>query len=119
MRSSDDGMSGTPGVELGQDTVWGRRDNHKPVWVQLGRLYVRDHTQPIHHNPEGVDYTGQVPGTLRAWIPTYHGRWLAVVSYGVPYADRRRQRLWWQEQVLPDYAVTPREHPSAEPSTDT
>ncbi|WP_281066153.1 hypothetical protein [Nocardia albiluteola] len=31
---------------------------------------IRDPGKPIRQNVAGVDMTGEVPGTLRQWIPT-------------------------------------------------
>lgn len=80
-----------------------------PVWVQLDALNVRVPGQPSHFVPDGLDMTGQVAGLLSGWHRTAKGDWLAIVNFSVPYADGRRHKLRISGQLVPAYALRPRE----------
>lgn len=79
----------------------------RPVWVRLDSIAVRDPDTPRHVNGSGLDMTGEVPGLLTHWVPTYNGDWLARVNYQVPYADGRAP-LRLNDQLVPGYALRPR-----------
>lgn len=79
----------------------------KPVWVRLDAILIRDPGTPRHTNGAGVDMTGEQPGTLTHWVPTFHGDWLGRVNFSVPYADGRTP-LHLADQLVPAYALRPR-----------
>lgn len=51
--------------------------------------------------------TGERPGLLTHWIPTYSGEWLGRVTYSITYADGRAP-LQLTDQLVPGYALRPR-----------
>ncbi|MBM7771965.1 hypothetical protein JOD54_002169 [Actinokineospora baliensis] len=75
------------------------------VFVCLDWLYVRGPGRPNHINGAGIDLSGHAPATLTHWVPTVSGDWVAIVNFGVKYADGRRSELWLREQMVPDYAI--------------
>lgn len=79
----------------------------KPVWVRLDAIAIRDPGTPCHVNGAGVDMTGERPGLLTHWIPTYSGEWLGRVTYSITYADGRAP-LELIDQLVPGYALRPR-----------
>lgn len=79
------------------------------VWVVLDGICVRVPGAPSHVAPDGLDMTGQVPGLLSAWHKTVKGDWLGLVNFSVPYADGRRHKLRLSNQLVPAYALRPRE----------
>ncbi|MGF6889530.1 hypothetical protein ABIA39_009014 [Nocardia sp. GAS34] len=78
-----------------------------PVWVRLDAVYIRDPGMPKHRNGAGLDMTGERPGLLSHWLPTYSGGWLGKVTYAIPYADGRPP-LEVTGQLIPAYALRPR-----------
>ncbi len=80
-----------------------------PVWVQLEAINVRVPGMPKHVAPEGLDMSGQVRGLLQYWHQTVDGDWLGIVNFSVPYADGRRDKLKLFGQLVPAYALRPRE----------
>ncbi|WP_067498965.1 hypothetical protein [Nocardia ignorata] len=51
-------------------------ESPKPVWVRLDAIVIRDPGTPRHVNGAGLDMTGECPGMLTHWVPTYAGEWL-------------------------------------------
>lgn len=79
------------------------------VWVRLDYICIRPDAAPHKVVPDGLDMTGAVPGLLRRWHRTVNGDWLGVVNFHVPYADGRRDRLYLADQLVPAYALRPRD----------
>ncbi|WP_280222071.1 hypothetical protein [Nocardia neocaledoniensis] len=82
-------------------------ESPKPVWVRLDAIVIRDPGTPRHVNGAGLDMTGERPGLLTHWVPTYAGEWLGRVTYSVAYADGRPD-LQLTDQLVPAYALRPR-----------
>ncbi|MBW0273075.1 hypothetical protein ATM97_23610 [Nocardia sp. MH4] len=82
-------------------------ESPKPVWVRLDAIVIRDPGTPRHVNGAGLDMTGERPGLLSHWVPTYAGDWLGRVTYSIPYADGRPP-LQLTDQLVPAYALRPR-----------
>lgn len=101
------GMEPSPYTELEGDDVHGRRVVRKPCWVRLNALYVRPPDAPRHTLPEGLDLDGEVRGLLSGWHPNFLGGFLGVVTYQIPYADGRRNKLQVFDGLVPDYALRP------------
>lgn len=80
-----------------------------PVWVQLEAINVRVPGMPKHVAPQGLDMSGQVRGLLRRWHRTVDGDWLGIVNFSIPYADGRKDKLKLSDQLVPAYALRPRE----------
>lgn len=83
-----------------------------PVWVQLEAINVRVPGMPKHVAPEGLDMSGQVRGLLERWYQSGDGDWLGFVNFSIPYADGRRDKLKLSGQLVPAYALRPREDDS-------
>lgn len=83
--------------------------NLTPVWVLLDSLCIRVPGAPMHTMVDGLDMTGQVSGLLRSWHKTAKGDWLGMVNYSVPYADPHQGKLRLSNQLVPSYALRPRE----------
>ncbi|WP_290049071.1 hypothetical protein [Nocardia nova] len=79
----------------------------KPVWVRLDAILIRDPGAPRHVNGAGLDMTGERPGTLTHWVPSFSGEWLGRVNFSVCYADGRTP-LHLTDQLVPAYALRPR-----------
>ncbi len=79
----------------------------KPVWVRLDAILIRDPGAPAHVNGSGLDMTGERPGTLTHWVPSFSGDWLGRVNFSVCYADGRAP-LHLTDQLVPAYALRPR-----------
>lgn len=79
----------------------------KPVWVRLDAILIRDPGTPRHVNGAGLDMTGERPGTLTHWVPSFSGEWLGRVNFSVCYADGRTP-LHLTDQLVPAYALRPR-----------
>lgn len=79
------------------------------VWVVLEALNIRVPGTPEHVVIDGLDMTGQVRGLLQRWYKTVKGDWLATVTFAIPYADRHKGRLLLTDQLVPAYALRPRE----------
>ncbi|WP_174372320.1 hypothetical protein [Nocardia aobensis] len=79
----------------------------KPVWVRLDAILIRDPGTPRHVNGAGLDMTGERPGTLTHWVPSFSGEWLGRVNFSVCYADGRAP-LHLTDQLVPAYALRPR-----------
>jgi hypothetical protein len=95
------------------DPFRGITEGAKPVWVRLDALMIRNPGKPIRQNSAGIDMTGEVPGMLRQWIPTGKGDWMGVVHLTIRYVDGR-QPLNLDRQLVPDYALRPRESGTTE-----
>jgi hypothetical protein len=61
---------------------------------------------PPHPNLTGLDLHGKVLGQVRMRVPIYGGRWFAVVTYKIPYADGRPP-LAVYDQLVPYHAIDP------------
>jgi hypothetical protein len=61
-------------------------------------------------HPRAVDVAAEVPGELLQWLRTAGGEWLGLVSYQLPFADERHQRIYLERQLLPAYALWPRKY---------
>lgn len=86
-----------------------------PVWVVLDAICVRVPGSPSHVVPDGLDMTGQVRGLLRSWHKTVKGDWLGLVNFSIPYADEHRGKLRLTNQLVPVYALRPRERADNRP----
>jgi hypothetical protein len=80
----------------------------RPVWVLLEEL--------CRHDPalartvvDGLDLTGRAKGFLVEWRRSGRGDWLGVVNFEVGYVDGRAATVWWREQLVPGYALRPRD----------
>ncbi|MBP2473961.1 hypothetical protein JOF53_002833 [Crossiella equi] len=61
-------------------------DRSRPVWVDLEELYRHSFTgarrsESLLVRQQGLVLSGQVPGTLHAWLRTEQGYWAGLVSY--------------------------------------
>lgn len=92
----------------------------RPVWVDLNGLY----RLPVDESRDGdliprlgeeLHLDGEVVGTLHEWIRSARGLWLGVVTFAVPFAEDRSQRLHLQRQLVPAYALRPRSAPPHRP----
>lgn len=88
----------------------------RPVWVDLADLY----RLPVNESRDGellprigeeLHLEGEVLGTLHEWTRSARGLWLGVVTFAMPYADDRSQRLYLQRQLVPAYVLRPRSTP--------
>ena len=61
-------------------------------------------------NPNAVDATAEVPGTLLRWLRTGTGDWLGLVDYEIPFANGRHRGVYLVQQLLPAYALRPRKY---------
>ncbi|MEU5407421.1 hypothetical protein [Nocardia asteroides] len=75
--------------------------------MRLDAVAIRDPGMPRHVNGAGVTMTGERPGLLTHWVPTYAGDWLGRVTYSIAYADGRPP-LELTDQLVPAYALRPR-----------
>jgi hypothetical protein len=100
------------------DSVHGRYPATTPVWVRLDLIYARIPGAPHHVIPEGLDMTGEVPGLLSTWFASAKGDWMGVVTYQIPYADGRRDKLALRDQLVPSYALRERIEPGAQPGPE-
>lgn len=91
------------------ERVCSERPALTPVWVLLDAVCIRVPGQPSHVVVDGLDMTGQAPGLLSGWHKTVKGDWLGVVNFAVRYADGRQHRLILSDQLVPAYALRPRE----------
>jgi hypothetical protein len=98
------------------------RDRNRAVWVELTNLY----RLPIDESRDGelrpkiaheLRLEGEVAGTLHEWTRSARGLWLGVVTFAVPFADDRSQRLHLQRQLVPAYALRPKPTPAYRPPT--
>jgi hypothetical protein len=90
-------------------------DMHRPVWVKLSLVFPRRPEAPMPTqlpDPRAVDIAAEVPGDLLAWLRTRGGEWLGLVTYQLPFADKRHQRIYLERQLLPAYALRLRKHGS-------
>ncbi len=70
-------------------------DRPRAVWVDLEALFPPDPDGDPSDGPGGEPAAvpgglvpfGEVHGLLHRWARTRDGRWIAVVSYRLPYAD--------------------------------
>jgi len=87
-------------------------DMHRPVWVKLSVVFPR--------RPDGPD-AGAAPrlsccrhdgrGCWRpAPVVSASGEWLGLVTYELPFADQRHQRIYLERQLLPAYSLRPRKY---------
>lgn len=95
--------------EIPAGPVHGERRELTPVWVVLDALCIRVPGAPSHVVVDGLNMTGQVPGLLRTWHKTVKGDWLGVVNFAIPYADEYRGKLHLSDQLVPAYALRPRQ----------
>jgi hypothetical protein len=86
----------------------------RPVWVLLDQM-VRHDPAAYRSVADGLDFTGRARGVLytETWRRSARGVWLAFVNYQVHYSDGRPRPLLLREQLVPGYALRPREdnHP--------
>jgi hypothetical protein len=88
----------------------------RPVWIDLQGLYrlpvnrVGDDALLPRLGQE-LHLEGEVAGTLHEWTRSARGLWLGVVSFAVPLAHDRSQRLELRRQLVPAYALRPRSAP--------
>jgi hypothetical protein len=57
-----------------------------------------------------VDTTAEVAGDLLQWLRAASGEWLGLVTYQLPFADQRHQRIYLERQLLPAYSLRPRKY---------
>lgn len=79
------------------------------VWVLLGQICIRSEDAPHRVVADGLDLSGRTRGLLSGWHRSVRGDWLGVVNFYVPYADGRRSRLYLSNQLVPAYALRPRD----------
>jgi len=79
------------------------------VWVRLDHICIRPDGVPHKVVPDGLEMAGAVRGLLSRWHRTVKGDWVGVVNFHVPYADERRDRLYLADQLVPAYALRPRD----------
>ena len=96
------------------DGVHGHHPRLTPVWVRLDAVYARRPDAPHRVAPSGLDMEGEVSGLLSTWFETARGNWMGIVTFRIPYADGREQKLTLRDQLVPDYALRKRtENPDA------
>lgn len=88
------------------------RKSSIPVWVQLEAINARMPGMPKHLAPKDLDMSGQVRGMLQRWCQSVDGDWLRFVNFSIPYVDGRRDEPKLSGQLVPAYAVRPREDDS-------
>jgi hypothetical protein len=79
-------------------------DTHRPLWVKLSLVFPRrpDRPRPTHApDPRAVDTTAEMPGDLLQRLRAATGDWLGLVTYQLPFADERHQRVYLERQLLP------------------
>jgi hypothetical protein len=80
----------------------------RPVWVLLDQVFRHDPTA-FRSVPDGLELSGRARGYLSHWRRGSRGDWLGQVNYELRYADGREATVWLQDQMLPGYALRPRE----------
>lgn len=80
------------------------------VWVHLDLLWQRPGRGERRMVVDGLDATGRVPGMLLGWLRTSDGLWLGEVHVEIGYIDGRRHREIWNKQLIPAWALSPREN---------
>lgn len=78
------------------------------VWVHLELLCPRPPDDRRRVVIDGLDFTSRVPGVLVRWLRTGDGGWLGVVNYAVGHVDGRRGVQWFNEQLVPAWALSER-----------
>jgi hypothetical protein len=80
------------------------------VWIRLDAAFPHPADAPQTSVPEGLDLTGNAPGSMRpdSWVRSARGMWLALCSIDIPYADGR-QTYRVANQLVPGYALRPRQ----------
>jgi len=72
-------------------------DMNRRVWVKLSLVVPRRPDLPMPAqlpHPRAVDVAAEVPGSLLQWLRTAGGKWLGLVTYQLPFADERHQRIY-------------------------
>jgi len=91
----------------------GRRPVQRPVWVDLDALFPSPPEDAAHLVPDGLELTGEVRGLLHYWARGSDGRWLAVVSFRVPYRPDNRNSPGLEVRWTPVPASTVRRGPAS------
>jgi hypothetical protein len=80
------------------------------VWVHLDVLWQRPEPRQRRTIVDGLDATGRVPGALQRWVRTSDGLWLGEVHIEIGYIDGRRDRMIVRNQLVPAWALSPRDN---------
>lgn len=102
------GVLHTPFTRYSGDALHGRYPDLTRVWVQLDLLFPQQPDAGRRVVIEGLDMTGRAAGLLSGWFRSVDGAWLGVVSYKLPYADGRREKVELVDQLVPAQALRPR-----------
>lgn len=89
--------------------AWAPAPELTRVWVLLDSICMRVPGTPRRVVIDGLDMSGQVPGLLSGWRETANGDWLGEVNFSAPYIDGRRHKLSLSHQLVPAYALRPRD----------
>ncbi|SDJ22105.1 hypothetical protein SAMN05192558_109310 [Actinokineospora alba] len=102
-------MLNTPYTRLIGDRLHGTTPELTPAWVRLDAICVPRSGVPSVAVADGLLMSGTVPGFVHGWFRASTGEWLGVVNYEVRYADGRRESVWLTDQLVPGYALAPRD----------
>ena len=107
MQQPEPGAPGSARLPHGYVRGQGRRPTQRPVRVDLEALFppVAGSPRPV---PDGLELTGEVPGLLHYWARGRDGRWLAVVSFRIPYGPGHRDSPGLEIRWTPVPATTVR-----------
>lgn len=101
-------MEGAESAETPWLRWWTKRKS-TPVWVQLELAYPHPEDAPQTSVGDGLELRGRVPGDQFSWVRSTRGMWLAICSLTIRYADGRDSTYPLENQLIPGYALTPRE----------
>ena len=91
----------------------GRRPVQRPVWVDLDALFGSPPEDAARLVPDGLELTGEVRGLLHYWARASDGRWLAVVSFRLPYRPDNRNSPGLEVRWTPVPAASVRPGPAS------
>lgn len=80
----------------------------RPVWVDLDKLFWGAASDQAVF--DGLDITGRTRGLLYRWLRSSRGDWMAEVNFQIFYSDGRPEPTVWYRQLVPGYALSPRDN---------
>ncbi len=83
------------------------------VWVDLEKLVPPDPEIRGQAVVGGLDLSGRTQGVLTGWRRSCRGDWVGVVDFHVHYANGGTESVFWRQQLVPAYALSPCEDPDA------
>ena len=92
----------------------------RPVWVDLEVLFPPGDAPADLLVPDGLVLTGEVRGLLHHWARAGDGRWIAVVSFRLPFGTGHRSSPGLEVRWAPvgADAVRPGDAPTRAPRPD-